>query len=262
VAKPTPSSGWPPGGPLSVERLTVEYADQPLGTDISRPRLAWVASAPGTARLSRHTRCWWQGGLNCSSQRWRMSGSGSGMAWSESVVGASRAGSMMWRRGSRCSGPTRAGVAGSIRAPTPCGRCGRPVRGRVTTTSRERWWSGSRECRRGPESGRRLGTDPGAARRAEPGGLGVAEDRNGARAGSRVVAAEREGPSVGGADSGGRDGRGTGTSRAGSRRNRRTRTVRRDAALATRSTPWAPASGTSSAAPPAELRPLAVREAR
>jgi alpha-L-rhamnosidase len=32
---------------LSVERLTVEYADHPLGTDIPRPRLAWVASAPG-----------------------------------------------------------------------------------------------------------------------------------------------------------------------------------------------------------------------
>ncbi|MFC0626085.1 family 78 glycoside hydrolase catalytic domain [Kribbella deserti] len=41
------SAQWPAGGPLSVERLTVEYADEPLGIDVERPRLAWIATAPG-----------------------------------------------------------------------------------------------------------------------------------------------------------------------------------------------------------------------
>jgi alpha-L-rhamnosidase len=41
------ADGWTPGGPLAAERLTVEYAEHPLGTDIRRPRLAWTAVAPG-----------------------------------------------------------------------------------------------------------------------------------------------------------------------------------------------------------------------
>ncbi|HEY0619067.1 MAG TPA: hypothetical protein VGD15_15805, partial [Kribbella sp.] len=41
------ADGWTRGGPLAVERLTVEYAEHPLGTDIHRPRLAWTAIAPG-----------------------------------------------------------------------------------------------------------------------------------------------------------------------------------------------------------------------
>ena len=39
--------GWTPGGPLAVSKLAVEYAEQPLGTDVARPRLAWIATAPG-----------------------------------------------------------------------------------------------------------------------------------------------------------------------------------------------------------------------
>ncbi|GAA1642080.1 hypothetical protein GCM10009744_35040 [Kribbella alba] len=38
---------WTRGGPLVVDRLTVEYAENPLGTDIRRPRLAWIATAAG-----------------------------------------------------------------------------------------------------------------------------------------------------------------------------------------------------------------------
>ncbi|TDO33499.1 alpha-L-rhamnosidase [Kribbella sp. VKM Ac-2527] len=41
------SDGWPVGGPLTVGRLTTEYAESPLGTDVARPRLAWIATAPG-----------------------------------------------------------------------------------------------------------------------------------------------------------------------------------------------------------------------
>jgi alpha-L-rhamnosidase len=39
--------GWSPGGPLAVEKLTVEYADELLGADVRRPRLGWIAWAPG-----------------------------------------------------------------------------------------------------------------------------------------------------------------------------------------------------------------------
>ncbi|WP_112247673.1 family 78 glycoside hydrolase catalytic domain [Kribbella monticola] len=39
--------GWTAGGPLAVTRPTVEYAEEPLGTDVDRPRLAWIATAPG-----------------------------------------------------------------------------------------------------------------------------------------------------------------------------------------------------------------------
>ncbi|MEU4197666.1 family 78 glycoside hydrolase catalytic domain [Kribbella sp. NPDC026611] len=39
--------GWTPGGPLTATTLKTEYAVRPLGTDVSRPRLSWVASAPG-----------------------------------------------------------------------------------------------------------------------------------------------------------------------------------------------------------------------
>ena len=39
--------GWSPGGPLAVEKLTVEYAEELLGTDVHRPRLGWIAWAPG-----------------------------------------------------------------------------------------------------------------------------------------------------------------------------------------------------------------------
>ncbi|QNE21904.1 Bacterial alpha-L-rhamnosidase [Kribbella qitaiheensis] len=46
MAEPT-DDGWISGGPLAVTRLTVEYAERPLGTDIARPRLAWIATAPG-----------------------------------------------------------------------------------------------------------------------------------------------------------------------------------------------------------------------
>jgi alpha-L-rhamnosidase len=38
---------WTPGGPLTAGKLTTEYADRPLGTDVSRPRLGWIATAPG-----------------------------------------------------------------------------------------------------------------------------------------------------------------------------------------------------------------------
>ncbi|WBQ02820.1 alpha-L-rhamnosidase [Kribbella sp. CA-293567] len=38
---------WTPGGPLTADKLTTEYADRPLGTDAARPRLGWIATAPG-----------------------------------------------------------------------------------------------------------------------------------------------------------------------------------------------------------------------
>ncbi|MEV8379087.1 family 78 glycoside hydrolase catalytic domain [Kribbella sp. NPDC056861] len=38
---------WTPGGPLTAAKLTTEYADRPLGTDITQPRLGWIATAPG-----------------------------------------------------------------------------------------------------------------------------------------------------------------------------------------------------------------------
>ncbi|WP_432948976.1 family 78 glycoside hydrolase catalytic domain [Kribbella sp. CA-253562] len=47
MAAPVVPDGWTPGGPLDVARLTVEYAEQPLGLDEPRPRLAWIATAPG-----------------------------------------------------------------------------------------------------------------------------------------------------------------------------------------------------------------------
>ncbi|TWD83165.1 alpha-L-rhamnosidase [Kribbella amoyensis] len=39
--------GWRLGGPLTVAKVTTEYAETPLGTDVGRPRLGWVATAPG-----------------------------------------------------------------------------------------------------------------------------------------------------------------------------------------------------------------------
>ncbi|MEV6285076.1 family 78 glycoside hydrolase catalytic domain [Kribbella sp. NPDC051770] len=47
MATPAFPDGWAPGGPLDVAKLTVEYAEQPLGLDEQHPRLAWVATAPG-----------------------------------------------------------------------------------------------------------------------------------------------------------------------------------------------------------------------
>ncbi|GAA1510921.1 family 78 glycoside hydrolase catalytic domain [Kribbella lupini] len=47
MATPAFPDGWTPGGPLDVAKLTVEYADRPLGLDEPRPRLAWIATAPG-----------------------------------------------------------------------------------------------------------------------------------------------------------------------------------------------------------------------
>ncbi|WP_433021412.1 family 78 glycoside hydrolase catalytic domain [Kribbella sp. CA-294648] len=41
------SDSWTPGGPLTADKLTTEYADRPLGTDATRPRLGWIATAPG-----------------------------------------------------------------------------------------------------------------------------------------------------------------------------------------------------------------------
>jgi alpha-L-rhamnosidase len=38
---------WTPGGPLTADKLTTEYADRPLGTDVTQPRLGWIATAPG-----------------------------------------------------------------------------------------------------------------------------------------------------------------------------------------------------------------------
>jgi alpha-L-rhamnosidase len=32
---------------LTADKLTTEYADRPLGTDVTRPRLGWIATAPG-----------------------------------------------------------------------------------------------------------------------------------------------------------------------------------------------------------------------
>ena len=46
-----PAAAAPPAGsgagPLGLERLTAEYADELLGTDVLRPRLSWVATALG-----------------------------------------------------------------------------------------------------------------------------------------------------------------------------------------------------------------------
>jgi alpha-L-rhamnosidase len=39
--------GWTPGGPLNAGTLKTEYAVQPLGTDVPRPRLSWIPTAPG-----------------------------------------------------------------------------------------------------------------------------------------------------------------------------------------------------------------------
>src|ERR1700754_2653949 len=39
--------GWTPGGPLIARSLKTEYAVRPLGTDVPRPRLSWIATAPG-----------------------------------------------------------------------------------------------------------------------------------------------------------------------------------------------------------------------
>ena len=39
--------GWTPGGPLTARSLKTEYAVRPLGTEVTRPRLSWVATAPG-----------------------------------------------------------------------------------------------------------------------------------------------------------------------------------------------------------------------
>ncbi|MCW8375935.1 family 78 glycoside hydrolase catalytic domain [Streptomyces justiciae] len=44
-----------PTGGLRIERTTVEYAEQLLGTDVERPRLSWELSAPGSgARQSAY----------------------------------------------------------------------------------------------------------------------------------------------------------------------------------------------------------------
>ena len=39
--------GWTPGGPLNAGTLKTEYTERPLGTDVRRPRLGWIATAPG-----------------------------------------------------------------------------------------------------------------------------------------------------------------------------------------------------------------------
>ncbi len=39
--------GWTPGGPLNAGTLKTEYTERPLGTDVRRPRLAWIATGPG-----------------------------------------------------------------------------------------------------------------------------------------------------------------------------------------------------------------------
>ncbi|WP_020387701.1 family 78 glycoside hydrolase catalytic domain [Kribbella catacumbae] len=44
---PVAPDSWTPGGPLTADKLTTEYADRPLGTDATRPRLGWIATAPG-----------------------------------------------------------------------------------------------------------------------------------------------------------------------------------------------------------------------
>ncbi|GAA1583180.1 hypothetical protein GCM10009789_41240 [Kribbella sancticallisti] len=44
---PVGPDSWTPGGPLTADKLTTEYADRPLGTDVTRPRLGWIATAPG-----------------------------------------------------------------------------------------------------------------------------------------------------------------------------------------------------------------------
>ena len=38
--------GWTPGGPLTARSLKTEYAVRPLGTEVTRPRLSWIATAP------------------------------------------------------------------------------------------------------------------------------------------------------------------------------------------------------------------------
>ncbi|ADB31696.1 alpha-L-rhamnosidase [Kribbella flavida DSM 17836] len=47
MAEPVAPDGWTSGGPLAVAKLTAEYAEEPHGTDEVRPRLAWIATAPG-----------------------------------------------------------------------------------------------------------------------------------------------------------------------------------------------------------------------
>lgn len=44
---PVAPDSWTPGGPLTADKLTTEYAVRPLGTDATRPRLGWIATAPG-----------------------------------------------------------------------------------------------------------------------------------------------------------------------------------------------------------------------
>jgi alpha-L-rhamnosidase len=44
---PVAPDSWIPGGPLTADKLTTEYADRLLGTDVVRPRLGWIATAPG-----------------------------------------------------------------------------------------------------------------------------------------------------------------------------------------------------------------------
>ena len=39
--------GWTPGGPLTARSLKTEYAVRPLGIEVSRPRLSWIATALG-----------------------------------------------------------------------------------------------------------------------------------------------------------------------------------------------------------------------
>jgi alpha-L-rhamnosidase len=39
--------GWTPGGPLIARSLKTEYAVRPLGIDVVKPRLSWVANGPG-----------------------------------------------------------------------------------------------------------------------------------------------------------------------------------------------------------------------
>jgi alpha-L-rhamnosidase len=47
AAAATEVPGVPAAGPLEMARLTTEYAERLLGTDVERPRLGWVLSAEG-----------------------------------------------------------------------------------------------------------------------------------------------------------------------------------------------------------------------
>ncbi|MEV4199898.1 family 78 glycoside hydrolase catalytic domain [Micromonospora globbae] len=52
AAAPPPNAG---AGPLTVDRLRTEYADRPLGTDVTAPRFSWTATATGhNARQSAY----------------------------------------------------------------------------------------------------------------------------------------------------------------------------------------------------------------